>query len=435
MKINDPKLINAWCMYDWANSVYSLVISTAVFPAFYNAFALGTDGSDKVTFFGIEIINTVLYSYALSFSFLFVAIVVPFLSGIADYTGRKLLFMKIFVYVGASACVILYFFEGNNVELGILGATVASIGFSGSLVFYDAYLPEIVSRDKMDRVSARGYSMGYIGSVILLLFNIFTIQFPEMIGLSSAKEAMQLSFLLVGIWWVVFSIIPFRVLPSKLDVEKEEGNYLLKGYQELIHVFNSIKKLPDIKIFIASFFFYNTGVQTIILLATTFAAKVLGMEMGDLILVILIIQIVAVVGATVFARVSGKIGNKKAIQIMIGIWVMICLAAYFVQSQEQFYVVAFLVGLVLGGIQSLSRATYAKLIPESTEDHASYFSFYDSAYYVSVVVGTFSYGLMEQITNNMRYNALLLASFFFIGYIILLFLKHDFRNTGVRGKV
>ena len=421
---NNRGTINAWAMYDWANSVYSLVISTAILPAYYNAFAVSASGGDLISFFGMEIINTVLYSYALSFSFLFVALLVPFLSGIADYTGRKLLFMKLFVYLGSLACISLYFFEGSNVEWGIMGATVASVGYSGSLVFYDAFLPEIASSDQFDRVSAKGYSLGYIGSVILLLFNIFSIEAFEMFGFENAKQAMKFSFLLVGIWWFGFSMIPFTKLPQQLKRVTDSG-YFTKGYRELYKVYQQIKHYADMKIFLAAFFFYNTGVQTVILLASTFAAKVLGMEMGDLILVILIIQVVAVGGAILFARLSGKWGNKLTIQVMIALWVLVCLGAYLTQTFMQFYIISFLVGLVLGGIQALSRATYAKLMPANSTDTASFFSFYNSTYYVSVVIGTFTYGLIEQLTDNMRYNALMLAAFFVIGFVLIYFLKSD----------
>ena len=431
--LNDKRIINAWCMYDWANSAYSLVITTALFPIFYQSATAEFFGSDIVMFFGREVINTVLYSYSLSSSFLITALLLPVLSGIADYTGNKKFFMKIFVYVGSFACICLYFFFFFFFELGIIFIMMASIGFSGFFIFYDAFLPEITTADQMDRVSARGYSMGYIGSVILLIANLVMITFWQELGFDSITGASQTSFLMVGLWWFGFSQIPFRVLPDNIrENPQERGNYLTKGYQELFKVAKTLISKKEMKIFLAAFFFFNMGVQTIILLSTIFADKVLNMERPSLIATILIIQLVAVGGAYLFSKVSGKFGNKNALLIMIVIWCLSSLGAYFVQNQYQFYLMAFFVGLVLGGIQSLSRATFSKMIPEGSLDHASYFSFYDVTYYISIVMGTFTYGLVEQLTSNIRQNAILLAIYFVIAFVILSFLRFDFKARSER---
>ena len=423
VKIKNSKIINAWCMYDWANSVYSLVITSAIFPAYYQAVTVSTQGNDEVNFFGFPIINSVLYSYSLSFSFLFVGVFLPLLSGIADYSGKKRLFLKIFTYLGALACGGLFLYDGTNVEWGILCSTTASIGYSGSLVFYDAYLPEIADKNTMDRVSARGYSFGYIGSIILLLLNLFTITNYDLFGLSSELEATRYAFLTVCLWWIGFSLIPFTVLPKNVFNKKPTGNYLYSGYQEIIKVFKSLKDLPVIKMFLISFFFYNMGVQTVMYMAGTFAIKELGMSTNLLIVTIMIIQIVAIIGAYAFAVLSEKRGNKTSIQLMIIIWIGLCLVAYIVKTELQFILLAFGVGLVMGGIQSLSRSTYSKLIPTDSQDHASFFSFYDVTFSVSVVIGTFSYGLVEQLTNSMRNSTLVLASYFMIGFVLLYFTK------------
>ena len=323
-------------MYDWANSVYSLVITTALFPIFYQSATADYFGSDNVIFFGIEVINTVLYSYSLSISFLITAIILPLLSGIADYTGNKKFFMKIFVYTGSVACGVLYFFDGSNIELGIICSMVASIGFSGSLIFYDAFLPEITTTDQMDRVSARGYSMGYLGSVILLVVNLLMITFYESFGFESVTKASQASFLMVGLWWIGFSQIPFKVLPTYIHDRPKNRNYFKQGYLELIKVARELFKKADMRIFLSSFFFFNMGVQTIILLSTIFADKVLNMERPNLIATILIIQLVAIAGAFTFSRISARIGNRNTILIMIVIWMFTCFGAYFVQDEIQF---------------------------------------------------------------------------------------------------
>ena len=450
MQLNNRKMINAWGMYDWANSVYSLVITSAIFPVYYNMVTTGADGSDKVDFFGVEIVNTVLYSYALSFSFLFVAAILPLLSGMADYGGKKKFFLKIFMYIGAVSCIGLYFFTGENIEWAIICSVLASIGYSGGLVFYDAFLPEIASEDQFDRVSAKGYSLGYVGSVILLVINIIMIENPswffdveakaqELVTVSMdldtarskaeghyATLLTRLSFLMVGLWWIGFSQITFYVLPSNVYGRKPTGQLLTKGYQELLKVWNVVRRLRVMKLFLLAFFFYNMGVQTVMYLAATFGAKELKLDSASLILTVLIIQLVAIAGAYLFAYISKTKGNKNSLVVMVLIWVFICIGAYYVTTKYEFFVLAFVVGMVMGGIQSLSRATFAKLIPEDTLDHASFFSFFDVAFHLSVVVGTFSYGFIEQLTNDMRNSVLALIMFFMVGLGFLLLVKIPF---------
>lgn len=421
IELNNKKVVRAWCMFDWANSVYSLVITTTIFPIYYNAVTT-VNASDLVNFFGFEIVNTVLYSYSLSFSFLIVAAMLPLLTGIADASGKKLLFMRLFTYSGGIACMALYWFTGENIEFGIISAVIASISFSGSLVFYNSFLPEIVSFDQYDRVSARGFSYGYIGSVILLVFNLLTIQQPQMFGMT-AGFATKFSFLLVGIWWIGFAQYSFHYLPNNPYNIKPVKGYLFKGYREIQSVFRSLKSIPNLRKYLLSYFFYNTGVQTVIYLAALFADKELKMESGELILTILIIQLVAIGGSILFARVSDKNGNKYSLVVMVIIWAMVCVAAYLTTNKYEFFALAAVVGMVMGGIQSLSRATYSKLIPSNTKDHASYFSFYDVTYNVSVVVGTFSYGFVEYITGSMRISALTLGVFFLVGLVILTMVK------------
>jgi len=428
MELNNKKVVNAWCMYDWANSVYSLTITTAVFPIYYEEVTKGLDGSGIVSFFGWELPNTVLYSYALSFSFLFTALMLPLLTGMADYGGKKKMFLKIFAYIGSAACMGLFFFEGANVEYGILMAVIASIGYSGSLVFYNAFLPEIATLDRYDKISAKGYSYGYIGSVLLLVFNLVMIQMPELFGLQAGSLPAKISFLTVGVWWAGFAQYTFKYLPEKNTGKRLTNDLLTKGYKEISKVYNSLKALPTLKKYLLSFFFYNAGVQSVMYLATLFGTNELNMDTGSLILTVLIIQLVGIGGSYLFAYVSKLRGNKSSLMIMIIIWVGICLAAYFVATQNQFYALAFVVGMVMGGIQALSRATYSKLIPSDTEDTASYFSFYDVTFNVSIVFGTLSYGVIEHLTGSMRNSALALGLFFVVGLVILGMTKMSFNK-------
>ena len=415
MNLNNKKVVRAWYMYDWANSVYSLVITSTIFPVYYNNVTRQANGSDILSFFGFQLPNTVLYSYALSFSFLLIATILPLLSGIADYSGKKKQFMMFFTYLGSLACAGLFFFDGHNIEYGIICAVLACIGYSGSLVFYDSFLPEVVTFDRYDMASARGYAYGYIGSVILLVVNLAMVEFPEVFYLSNGSMAAKVSFLAVGLWWAGFAQITFHYLPDNVYNRKDQGNYLSKGYQEISMVWQNLKQSPILKKYLLAFFFYNTGVQTVMYLAATFGEKELRLPGDKLIMTILIINIVAIFGAYLFAKISKKRGNKLSLQIMIFIWILICIGAYFVENANQFYTLAFVVGIVMGGIQSLSRATYTKLLPPDTIDHASYFSFYDVVFNVSIVVGTFSYGLIEHITGSMRNSTLALGLFFIIG--------------------
>jgi UMF1 family MFS transporter len=417
---NDRKTINAWCSYDWANSVYNLIVTTAIFPIYYNSTTKAAFGGDIVEFFGISIDGSVLFSYAISFSFLIAVILYPVLSGIADYRGTKKAFMRFFTYLGSAACIGLYFFEGSNIEYGIILAIIASIGYASSVVFYNAFLPEIASEEHMDRISAKGFSMGYIGSVLLLVISLVLVQMPETFGFDGAGSATRFVFLLVGFWWFGFAHISFSVLEDKRTKGKITTEVIISGFKELSKVFYILKENLNSVRFLYSFFFYSMGVQTVMLLAPLFAAEEMGMESTEMIIVILIIQLVAIAGAYLFASIAKNKGNKLSIAIAIAIWLCICIIAYFVKDKNVFFGMAGLLGLVMGGIQSISRSTYSKLIPEGTSDTASFFSFYDVTEKFAIVLGTVGFGLILQLTGTMRNSMLFMIIFFIVGFIILL---------------
>lgn len=421
--MKNKKTQNAWAMYDWANSVYSLVITSTIFPVYFNSVTKSEDKGDMVNFFGIEIVNTVLYSYSISFSFLVIALLSPLLSGIADSGGKKLSFMKFFAYLGSLACMGLFFFDGDNLEWGIICAVTASIGYAGSIVFYNAFLPEISKEEEFDFLSAKGFAMGYIGSVILLVLNLLMIEKPDWFGLTDGGQGARWSFLIVGVWWAGFSQIPFKYLPNNPYNKKVDREIFLVGYKEIRTVFYKVKSSPVMNRFLAAFLFYSMGVQTVMYLAATFGDKELGLPGDQLIITILIIQLVAIGGSYLFALISKIYGNKVSLVIMVFIWVLICGGAYFVETAYQFFALAVVVGMVMGGIQSLSRSTYSKLIPQDTTDHASYFSFFDVTEKIAIVLGTFSYGFIEQLTGSMRNSSLALGLFFFVGLGFLILLK------------
>ena len=426
LKKGDKKLIGAWAFYDWANSVYSLVIGTAIFPIYYNSVTGGNDS--MVTFMGIYFDNTSLYSYALSFSFLLVVLLSPMLSSVADYLHNKKKFLQFFCGLGSFSVAALYFFTGENIELGIAFMVLASIGFWGSLVFYNAYLVEVAFPEDHDRVSAKGFIYGYLGSVILLLFCLFLQMNPHFFGISEATLPARLSFLLVGIWWFGFAQYTFYYLPNNRARKKIKKDILFKGFKELKKVLEELKYLGELKLFLVAFFLYSVGVQTIILIASIFGDKELMLETDKLIITILLIQLIAIVGAAGFSKLSKIIGNLKTLKIILFGWGLITVGAYMLNKNNpnvayQFYALGGFLGLVLGAIQSLSRSTYSKLIPEETRDTATYFSFYEITEKVAIVLGTFISGLTIALTGSMKISVLIFALFFFAGFVVLNFLK------------
>lgn len=425
MEKGNKKVITAWTFYDWANSVYNLVITATILPIYYKAVTItkapdGTEISDVVTFLGMQFKNTTLYDYSLAFANLVVAAIIPLLSGIADYGGNKKRFMQIFCYMGAIACSLMFFFTRDHLFLGIVLIVFACIGFWGSLVFYNAFLPEIAEPDQQDKVSARGFAMGYIGSSILLIFNLLMVQKPEWFGITDMGMATRISFLSVGIWWVGFAQIPFYYLPSRTQPKRKSESYFFKGYQELKKVWGEMKQNLVLKRFLIAFFVYNMGVQTVMLVATLFGASEIKMETGQLITTILIIQFVAMFGAYLFSYFSKKIGNINTLMVAVVIWIGACLGTYFFcYTPTDFFIVAGFVGLVMGGIQSLSRSTYSKMLPE-TNDHASYFSFYDVTEKVCIVLGMATFGIINEFSTSMRKPIIMLVVFFILGLILLL---------------
>jgi UMF1 family MFS transporter len=417
------KLLNAWAFYDWANSVYSLVIASAIFPIFYNQ--LIPEG-EQLDVFGSQMKGTALISFVTAFAFLIVAFISPLLSGIADYAGNKKSFLKLFCYIGALSCIGLYWFDRENLYLSLVFYLFGLIGFWGSLVFYNSYLPDIAYPNQQDAVSAKGYSLGYVGSVLLLVFNLAMIMKPELFGITgdgAAIKAMRISFVTVGIWWIVFSQYSYYYLPKATKNNKITGDVMLNGFRELRKVWGQLSENLTLKRYLGAFFVYSMAVQTVMLVATYFGAEEI--EWGDdgakrqgLIVSILLIQLVAVVGAVITSKLSAKYGNIKTLIGINAVWAVICVCAYFVTLPLHFYITAAFVGLVMGGIQSLSRSTYSKMLPETT-DTASFFSFYDVTEKIGIVIGMLLYGAIDQAFGSMRYSVVFLTLFFIVGIFLL----------------
>lgn len=430
MELDNAKVIRAWTFYDWANSAYSLIITSAIFPIYYSSIA-----PERIRFLSMEMNRSAMASYAISFSFLLIAFLSPLLSSIADYYGNKKVFMKFFCYTGALACMGMFFFTKNettqqsNVIYGLICSVIASVGYCGSLVFYNAFLPEIASKEKQDSVSARGFAMGYIGSVLLMVMSFVVILLNDTHHWMPDSLPPRISFVAVGLWWIGFAQISFHYLKEKKQTtERMNKAILLNGYHELKTVFNELKSLPQLQRFLLSFFFYNMGVQTVMYMATYFAKDELKLETLQLLVVVLIIQLVAIAGAYLFSLLSKAKGNIFSLVILVIIWIGICYAAYFVKTANAFYALAFSVGMVMGGIQSLSRSTYAKMLP-ATKDTASYFSFFDVCDKTGIVIGTLSFGLVADLMGGMRNSVVIISLYFLVGLLLLWRVKNSILHS------
>ncbi|MCU0395749.1 MAG: MFS transporter [Chitinophagaceae bacterium] len=423
MQTAPKKIINAWAMYDWANSVYNLVITTTFFPIYFLAVTNKPewDNGEAVPFLGGTFRNSSLYDYCLAFAYFLVALCYPILTSIADTRGNKKNFLRFFCYMGALGCSMLYFFEDHALWVGVLGLIMGASGYAGSLVFYNAYLPEIAAPEDRDRISARGYSMGYIGSVLLQIIGFVLV--VSMAG--NEGMATRITFLLTGIWWFSFAQITFRGLPHSEGKPSNGGNVFTDGFREIAKVYHEVKGMPVLKRFLRGFFFYSMGVQTVMLAATQFGSKILELPDTNLIITVVLIQLVAIAGAILMSRLSMRFGNLIVLMAVVMLWIGICLAAFYTvrfkeaggSAVNAFYGLAVAVGLVMGGIQSLSRSTYSKLMPQ-TRDTASYFTYYDFSEKIAIVLGLFTFGYVDSLL-GMKYSVLSLIVFFVIGLIWL----------------
>lgn len=437
------KLLNAWAFYDWANSVYSLVINSTIFPIFYAAISVKAFKDGNVPSLLKNVNNESIIIVTTAVAFLIVSIMSPILSGIADYSGQKKRFLQFFCYLGGMCCIALSMFSFDYLWFSLLIYMLALVGFWGSLVFYNSYLPDIAFPDQQDAVSAKGFSMGYIGSVILLIICLVMIEggfYPEE-GLFPKNEyfkaySFQLSFILVGLWWMGFAQYTYKYLPlgTKKDT-KEVKNIFTNGFMELKKIGLNLSKNIQMKRYLGAFFVYSMAVQTVMLVATYFGTEEVEWQEGGatmgLIISILLIQLVAIFGAWLASLLSQKLGNIKTLIIINILWVLICIYGYFVITPLQFYITAGFVGLVMGSIQSLSRSTYSKMIPDAHPDTASYFSFYDVAEKVGIVIGMLVFAIIGELSGSMRAPILFLVVFFIIG-IFLLYRVPKLQNSNIK---
>ncbi|MDG1052976.1 MAG: MFS transporter [Flavobacteriaceae bacterium] len=418
----DIKVLNAWAFYDWANSVYPLVISSAVFPIYYGS--LFVDDL-YVELLGFNFKNTALISFLTAFAFVVLSFMTPLLSGIADYMGNKKKFLKFFCYSGSISCMGLYWFDLSNIYFGLFFYFTALISFWASLVFYNSYLPDIAFKNQQDAISAKGYALGYFGSVLLLVFNLAMVMYPETFGIigdNSESIAMRYSFVSVGIWWIIFSQYTFYFLPAPNKKREIIKDVIWNGFKEIIDVWNELKKISLIKNYLIAFFIYSSALQTVLLIAAYFGEQEIIWPEGEktigLIVSILLIQLIAIFGAIFTSKLSEKFGNIFTLIILNLFWAFLCIGAYFINQPLEFYIAAGLVGLVMGGIQALSRSTFSKMIPK-TENTTSYFSFFDVSQKISIVFGMTLFAFLDQITGSMRTSILVFVVIFLLGAFLL----------------
>ena len=419
---NDKRTIWSWLMYDWANSVYVLSITSAIFPAYYNN-VTKVNGNTIIDVLGFKFQNTAIYSINLGIAFGIVALISPIVSSVADYSGNHRSFMRFFCYMGALGCMGLFLFDSvDDVHWGLFCTLIATVGYAGSIVFYNSYLPAIVTEDRMDHTSAKGFSYGYFGSTLLLLVSLALIMNAKRLGVEDTTFMPRLAFLMTGLWWFGFAHITFARLPKGIYEKKPTGHYLLNGFYELRKVWQYIKQEKLLRNYLFSFFFFIMGVQTVMFMAASFGEKEVGLKLTELIITILLLQLLGIVGAHLFAWISKRLDNFKALTIAITTWIFICIGAHFIQTHFHFYVAAFFIGLVMGGIQALARATYAKLIPK-TENNAGYFSFYDVSEKLAMMLGLVMWGSLDDWTGSMRSSIFALFVWFVIGLALMLYVQ------------
>ncbi|HEY8897153.1 MAG TPA: MFS transporter [Niastella sp.] len=414
------KTITAWCWYDWANSSYSLVITSAIFPSYFLSLS---DHSGRGDAWWQKIGNSVLYAYMYSFASLVLLFLSPLFGSIADYAGRKKFFMSLFSYIGAISCVLLFFSTADQMALTCTLFIVSSICYSLGVVFYNAYIPEIASPDQFDTVSAKGFAWGYFGGMVALVISLLMIQFAEKVGFTNEQVQqlvpVRVSFIFIGVWWLVFARYSLKGLPPDGRHKKINTKAILQSYSRIVEAFRRARGHKVISIFLLAFFFYDMGVTTVMGMSSVFATKTLHLTTAHLIGVILILQLVAIIGSYLFVIVAKKFNNLVSVKSAVLLWVVVCIIGYLVQNITQFYIMAVLVGLVMGGTQALSRSAFAALIQGEQDEYATYFSLYDVLDKMGVVLGTFLFGWIEYLTGSMRASVATLSIFFIIGFIFL----------------
>jgi MFS transporter, UMF1 family len=410
-----------WYFYDWANSAFATTVVTVFLGPYLTAVTQNAaDASGYVYPLGIPILADSFFPYIVSLSVVLQVFFLPILGAIADYSRLKRQMLALFAYLGAFATMALYFIEGDNYLFGGLLFVLANLSFGASIVFYNAFLPEIASPDDRDRVSSQGWALGYLGGGLLLALNLVFVQFwAPALGMSTAMAA-RISLASAGVWWAVFTVIPLAQLRVRQPQKSlpPDATYLTIGFRQLRHTLRQLPRLPQTLFFLVTYLLYNDGIQTVIALSALFAAQELGMEQAGLVQVILMVQFVAFFGALGFGYLARFTGAKRAIILSLAIWLGVIVYAYaLLQTQAQFFVMAAVIAVVLGGSQALSRSLFSLMIPSGQE--AEYFSLYEVSERGTSWLGPLVFGLSLQLTGSYRVAILSIALFFAAGLILL----------------
>ncbi len=409
----------AWALYDWANSAYATVILAAVLPAYYASYVASPLP---------KYMRTAYWGYTNFIATAIIAIIAPIIGGISDRSASRKKFWVGFALLGILATGLLYFVDKGDYMMASLLFIISMLGFGAANVFYDSFLIQVSSKETSDFVSNLGYALGYIGGGLLLALNLFMIQKPQLFGLSNEVQAIKIGFVLVAIWWLVFSIPSWKVVKEK----REEHHISLKeaavdGFVHFIKVFKEVVKIRNVLIFLIAYWLYNDGISTIIKMAVVYGSEI-GIGKNDLILAILLVQFVAAPFSIFFGIITRYISTKKALFITLAVYSLIAVFGYFMKNARDFFILAFMVATVQGGAQALSRSLYSRLIPP--EKRAEFFGFFSLSGKFASIMGPLLMAVVTQTTGSGRNGILILVVLFVLGGIILGFVKENPEASG-----
>ena len=422
MTKNDKRTIFGWCMYDWANSAYATTVMTALLPNYFARAVVGPEG--------IQIGNTVvsatsLWGYLVSTAALFVFLCAPVLGAISDFSSAKKKFLTAFAYTGSLFVILLYFCQTGAVWQTAIFFLISQIGFVGANVFYDAFLPQIASDDKMDWVSSKGFSFGYIGGGLQFAIALGLVAGHEVIGVSQGVAA-RIGMTMAGLWWAGFTLFMLKCLkeaeaveamPEKYRSTPKVIAYVLIGLARTFATMKKVGRFKPLLLFLFAFMIYNDGIQTVINMATIYGTETLGLSTTVLMTTLLAIQIIAAGGALLFSQIAGKIGTKRAVMLSLVLWSGIVTYAYFLHTASEYFILGVFVGIVLGGSQALSRSFYGAMVPE--EASAEFYGFYSVFSKFSAIWGPLAFAVIRQVTGTARLSIISLMAFFIVGLILL----------------
>ncbi|MEZ4862094.1 MAG: MFS transporter [Caldilineaceae bacterium] len=414
-----------WYFYDWANSAFSTTVITVFLGPYLTAVAQSAaDSNGFVHPLGIPILADSFFPYMVSLSVVLQVFFLPVLGAIADYSYLKKRLMGLFAYIGAFATMGMYFLQGNLYLLGGVLFLIANLSFGASIVFYNAFLPDIAAPEDRDRVSSQGWALGYLGGGLLLAANLVFVQFlAEPWGIATG-DAVRISLASAGVWWGIFTFIPLTRIQSRRPQKSLPAgeSFLSVGFSQLFHTLRQLPQYPHTLLFLVAYLLYNDGIQTVIALSSQFGSQELGLGTASLVQLVLMVQFIAFLGALVFGYLARWLGSKRAIMLSLVIWLAVTVYAYAIlQTEFQFFVMGGVIAVVLGGSQALSRSLFSLMIPSGRE--AEYFSLYEVSERGTSWLGPLVFGLALQQTGSYRVAIFSIAIFFTAGLILLPFVN------------